>query len=69
MSETNAAEADAIRRRYAVVFNERLEDLRNYPVAPLRRALASYDAQKELYLSMGFEIDDPEATAPADAAR
>ncbi len=67
MSETNLAEAEAIRRRYAVVFGEPLESLRDQPVDMLQRALAAADAQRELYLSMGFEVDDPEAEAVPNA--
>ncbi|MBR0681921.1 hypothetical protein GXW74_15610 [Roseomonas eburnea] len=63
MSDTREAEAEAIRRRYAVVFREPLESLRNQPVEMLRRLLAKADAQRELYLSLGFEVDDPETEA------
>lgn len=67
MSETTAEEADAIRRRCAVVFGVAPESLLDDPVENLRRVLEVYDAQRELYLSMGFEVDDPEALE-ADAA-
>ena len=63
MSETNAAEAEAIRRRYAMVFGEPIEGLRDLSVDMLQRLLDKADAQRAMYLDMGFEVDDPEDDA------
>ncbi len=64
MSETTGAEADAIRRRYAAVLGVPLDDVRDEPLEGMLWLLAGYDAQREEYLAMGFELDEPEGAAP-----
>lgn len=63
MSESEAASADALRRRYAAVFGTPVEQLANEPLPKLRSVLRDVDEQRQMYAEMGFEVEPEGGTA------
>lgn len=57
------AQAQALRHRYALICDVPLGSVRDEPIDEIARFLVAYDAQRAMYLSMGFEVDDPESDA------